>query len=76
VDVSQLDQRYKRTPGLLTVDVSCASLVVTREEGVEGSNAVGVSRLDTTKCCSLQDGRIVRVTHARIALNTDVDTLK
>lgn len=59
-----------------TVDVGCPSFVVAREERVERGNAVLVGRLHAAQGRALQDGRVVGVAHARVALDADVDALE
>jgi hypothetical protein len=56
----------------LTVEMVCATYVVTRDHGCEGSCAVLAGRLDTTKCIGRYGGgRAVTVT---LGLHASVDT--
>jgi len=57
------------------VNVGSTTIVMTGHEGIEGSDTIGIGGLKATEGGSLQDGGIVRVTHSRVALDTDVDTL-
>jgi hypothetical protein len=59
-----------------TVDVGGAPVVVAGEESVEGGNAVAIGRLDATEGGAVEDGGIIGVAHAGVALDTDVDTLR
>lgn len=59
-----------------TVDVGCASLVVSGEERVERCYAVVIGGLHTTEGGTLQDRSIVGVAHAGVALHADIYALK
>jgi hypothetical protein len=57
------------------VDVGGTAVVVTRQQRVEGGNAVVVGRLNTTERGALEHAGVVGVAHAGVALNTNVDAL-
>ena len=57
------------------MNVGGAALVVAGEERVKRGDAVVIGRLHAAESGALEDGRIVRVAHAGVALDADVDAL-
>lgn len=56
------------------MNVGSTPIVVTGEGRIERRNAVAVCWLHAAERGSLEDGGILGVTHAGVALNADVDT--
>lgn len=55
------------------MNVSGAAVIVAGHDTVKDGDTVGVGGLHTTESRELQDGGIVRVTHAGIALDSAID---
>lgn len=60
----------------LTVDMGRAALVATRQHGVKDGQPVGIGGLHAAESPELEDRRVIRVAHARVALDASIDTLQ
>jgi hypothetical protein len=54
------------------VNVSGTTAIVAGEESVESGDTMGISELQASECCALEHCGIMKISHTRVALDTDV----